>query len=110
MLTRFALPLVMRRLIAMRRLGRWRKGKRMMTIEERVELYAKAAHDAVGQRRKYTGEPYWMHTAAVAEAVKESGGTPEMVAAAHLHDTVEDRSEEHTSELQSRPHLVCRLL
>src|SRR3989442_10747763 len=27
-------------------------------------------------------------------------------AAAHL----EQRSEEHTSELQSRPHLVCRLL
>src|SRR3989442_10043183 len=24
--------------------------------------------------------------------------------------TLEDRSEEHTSELQSRPHLVCRLL
>src|SRR5690554_7106049 len=23
---------------------------------------------------------------------------------------IEDRSEEHTSELQSRPHLVCRLL
>src|SRR3989442_11922510 len=23
---------------------------------------------------------------------------------------LEDRSEEHTSELQSRPHLVCRLL
>src|SRR3989442_8424650 len=29
-----------------------------------------------------------------------------------LHDTRPelDRSEEHTSELQSRPHLVCRLL
>src|SRR5690554_7473700 len=25
-------------------------------------------------------------------------------------DTPEERSEEHTSELQSRPHLVCRLL
>src|SRR5690554_7616131 len=25
-------------------------------------------------------------------------------------DKVSDRSEEHTSELQSRPHLVCRLL
>src|SRR5690554_7214001 len=25
-------------------------------------------------------------------------------------DDVPDRSEEHTSELQSRPHLVCRLL
>src|SRR3989442_7196926 len=24
--------------------------------------------------------------------------------------TLENRSEEHTSELQSRPHLVCRLL
>src|SRR3989442_7020318 len=24
--------------------------------------------------------------------------------------SVEERSEEHTSELQSRPHLVCRLL
>src|SRR3989442_6435476 len=27
-----------------------------------------------------------------------------------LHGHVEVRSEEHTSELQSRPHLVCRLL
>src|SRR5690554_7001360 len=26
------------------------------------------------------------------------------------HDGVGGRSEEHTSELQSRPHLVCRLL
>src|SRR3989442_9439209 len=27
-----------------------------------------------------------------------------------LGDAFADRSEEHTSELQSRPHLVCRLL
>src|SRR3989442_2518215 len=27
-----------------------------------------------------------------------------------IHDTSQVRSEEHTSELQSRPHLVCRLL
>src|SRR2546422_5656457 len=26
------------------------------------------------------------------------------------HDVMQDRSEEHTSELQSRLHLVCRLL
>src|SRR5436305_7997325 len=26
------------------------------------------------------------------------------------HARIENRSEEHTSELQSRPHLVCRLL
>src|SRR3989442_11927836 len=27
-----------------------------------------------------------------------------------LHNLADPRSEEHTSELQSRPHLVCRLL
>src|SRR3989442_9079484 len=27
-----------------------------------------------------------------------------------IEDPIEYRSEEHTSELQSRPHLVCRLL
>src|SRR5690554_7525667 len=31
-------------------------------------------------------------------------------AAAHSRTFKEGRSEEHTSELQSRPHLVCRLL
>src|SRR5690554_3861817 len=29
---------------------------------------------------------------------------------ADLDEELDDRSEEHTSELQSRPHLVCRLL
>src|SRR3989442_6912891 len=28
----------------------------------------------------------------------------------HAEGGIEHRSEEHTSELQSRPHLVCRLL
>src|SRR5690554_7604822 len=28
----------------------------------------------------------------------------------YLHSELRRRSEEHTSELQSRPHLVCRLL
>src|SRR5690554_5852295 len=62
--------------------------------------------------------------AAVAASIEESGG---VARSAHL-DTTDpqqhgdvvaqtvdafgrlDRSEEHTSELQSRPHLVCRLL
>src|SRR5690625_6060184 len=35
---------------------------------------------------------------------------PETTAYPHLAGAVEDRSEEHTSELQSRGHLVCRLL
>src|SRR3712207_8434781 len=35
------------------------------------------------------------------------GGDP---AAAYIEDSNGDRSEEHTSELQSRQYLVCRLL
>src|SRR6266498_4358821 len=39
------------------------------------------------------------------------GGAGERGAAPiHERSTVIPRSEEHTSELQSRPHLVCRLL
>src|SRR2546422_7805275 len=36
--------------------------------------------------------------------------TIEMLGAGYNIYVVEDRSEEHTSELQSRLHLVCRLL
>src|SRR5438874_10467346 len=40
------------------------------------------------------------------------GGSPPVLLAAVLHGrtTPEERSEEHTSELQSRRDLVCRLL
>jgi len=49
------------------------------------------AHEAhIGHKRKYTGEPYTYHLASVASIIQEVSGTPEMVAAAWLHDTVED--------------------
>src|SRR5690554_8221022 len=35
---------------------------------------------------------------------------PEFMPESYLEDGAAVRSEEHTSELQSRPHLVCRLL
>lgn len=57
----------------------------------RAALYSRAAHQAVGQRRKYTGEHYYHHPKAVADMVSTAVGvTPEMVAAAYLHDVVED--------------------
>ena len=60
-------------------------------IIERAALFSRAAHQAVGQRRKYTGEPYWQHPVAVAETVSAvEMATPEMIAAAHLHDVLED--------------------
>ena len=45
---------------------------------------------AVGQVRKYTGEPYYVHPREVASIVKDNGGDEAMIAAAHLHDVVED--------------------
>ncbi len=62
-----------------------------MDIVRKAQVYAMAAHAAVGQRRKYTGEPYIVHPAEVAKIVAGvPGATPNMVAAAWLHDVVED--------------------
>jgi (p)ppGpp synthase/HD superfamily hydrolase len=60
-------------------------------------MFATAAHAAVGQLRKYTFEPYIVHPAEVAEIVASVGGSDAQVAAAWLHDTVEDTGV--TSEL-----------
>jgi (p)ppGpp synthase/HD superfamily hydrolase len=59
-------------------------------IVERARLFATAAHAAVSQTRKYTGEPYIVHPIAVAELVRSVSDTPEMLAAALLRDVVED--------------------
>ena len=60
------------------------------TLVERARVFATAAHAAVGQLRKYTYEPYIVHPAEVASIVGRVSHTPEMLAAAWLHDTVED--------------------
>jgi (p)ppGpp synthase/HD superfamily hydrolase len=51
-------------------------------------MLAIRAHE--GQRRKYTGEPYSVHPIGVSKIVETVDHTPEMVAAALLHDVVED--------------------
>jgi (p)ppGpp synthase/HD superfamily hydrolase len=67
---------------------------RMDTLEQRALEFAKAAHEAVDHRRKYSKEPYIVHPLAVAELVKRVPHTPEMITAALLHDTVEDTQVE----------------
>ncbi|MFI6374974.1 HD domain-containing protein [Streptomyces sp. NPDC050546] len=52
-----------------------------------VEAIARAAHD--GQTDK-AGRPYAEHLRAVAEGVRERGGDEDQIAAAWLHDAVED--------------------
>ena len=53
-------------------------------------IFATAAHAAVGQKRKYSGDDYIVRPARVANTVSEAGGSDEMIAAAWLHDVVED--------------------
>src|SRR3712207_8934273 len=49
--------------------------------------------------------------AAAAELMRRAGAVaPRILAVLNGTETPEDRSEEHTSELQSRQYLVCRLL
>jgi (p)ppGpp synthase/HD superfamily hydrolase len=59
---------------------------RMLTLAE-VEALARAAHE--GQTDK-AGRPYAEHLRAVAEGVRARGGSEQQIAAAWLHDSVED--------------------
>jgi (p)ppGpp synthase/HD superfamily hydrolase len=62
----------------------------MSELVQKARLFAANAHAAVKQCRKYTNEPYIMHPYRVASLVSTVPHTDEMLAAAWLHDTVED--------------------
>src|SRR3989442_8867753 len=76
---------------------------------ERLEILAPREGSPIAEIRAYRGEsgsryfeiPASMHQS----VVRRFKAMAKMRRARPL-----DRSEEHTSELQSRPHLVCRLL
>jgi (p)ppGpp synthase/HD superfamily hydrolase len=82
-----------------------------MTRIEQAKQFAHEAHDSIKQVRKYTGEPYWVHTDEVAgivaaaltdgnQAINLTGNRSavilspteieDAVCAAHLHDVIED--------------------
>ena len=60
------------------------------SLEEQARRFATEAHASAGQRRKYTDEPYIVHPAAVVELVRSVSHDDALLAAAWLHDTVED--------------------
>ena len=62
----------------------------MSNLVENARQFAIQSHQRIDQRRKYTGQPYEVHLKSVAELVREVCDDPEMIAAAWLHDTVED--------------------
>ncbi|WP_456404911.1 HD domain-containing protein [Thiolapillus sp.] len=67
----------------------------MSDLVKQARIFATSAHQRIDHRRKYTQQPYEVHLKAVAALVKEVGGSDEMIAAAWLHDTVEDTPATH---------------
>lgn len=68
----------------------------MDNLVSRAMQFATAAHEAIGQKRKYTGAPYITHPAAVVAILMSvpphtvTTVSDEVLAAAWLHDVVED--------------------
>lgn len=60
--------------------------------EARQSPHALAAerHNATGAIRRHSGEPYIVHPEGVAKIARAYGGNKAEIAAAYLHDTVED--------------------
>lgn len=60
------------------------------SLEEKARRFACHVHAQANQRRKYTNAPYIVHPGAVAELVRTVRTDETMLAAAWLHDTLED--------------------
>jgi len=59
-------------------------------LVHRAREFATQAHRRIDQRRKYSKQAYEVHLKAVADLVASATDDQEMIAAAWLHDTVED--------------------
>ena len=64
----------------------------MSELVKRASDYATRAHQRIDQRRKYSKQPYHVHLEAVAKTVAGVTDDQEAIAAAWLHDTVNDES------------------
>ena len=62
----------------------------MNDLVRKARTFATEQHKRIDQRRKYSNQPYNVHLKAVAKIVGTVSEDQEMIAAAWLHDTVED--------------------
>src|SRR2546422_3692090 len=80
-----------------------------------TEIYTLSLHDALpiwlapGMTFWSMTMPFWVLSLSTS-AVTSFGGTTASLSPCTIRPEDGQRSEEHTSELQSRLHLVCRLL
>jgi hypothetical protein len=61
-----------------------------LTLVDRARAFSIEAHTRIDHRRKYSHQPYSDHLASVARIVGSVTDNEEMIAAAWLHDVVED--------------------
>lgn len=59
---------------------------------EKAKMASKEAHESISQKRKYVDKPYYTHPHAVAELVSQVTDDEHVIAAAYLHDVIEDVS------------------
>jgi hypothetical protein len=82
----------------------------MSDLIKQARAFATQAHQRIGHRRKYTKQPYEVHLKAVAQTVSSVTDDAEMIAAAWLHDTVEDTSATHHDIEQTFGKQIARLV
>src|SRR3989442_8599678 len=90
---------------------RWRASARVMGPQHSTSVIVRVmAKPSTARRARVAATT--ASTQDYLAAIYDLGGSGKPVIGARLakHMSVSARSEEHTSELQSRPHLVCRLL
>jgi len=83
-------------------------------INEADDLITKAEEFATkkhkGQTRKFSGEPYIVHPKQVAKNVAKAGGSDEQIAAAWLHDTIEDTATTYKELVDEFGSTVAKLV
>ena len=67
----------------------------MTDILTRARDYASYAHERINHKRKYTGQPYQVHLKSVVQILRQVTDDQDLLAAAWLHDTVEDTKATH---------------
>ncbi len=67
----------------------------MTDLLARARDYASYAHARINHKRKYTGQPYQVHLKSVVQILAQVTNDADMLAAAWLHDTVEDTEATH---------------
>lgn len=82
----------------------------MSPLERAAKEFATQRHGEINQVRKYTGEPYICHPASVVKIVRSVPHTDEMIAAAWLHDTIEDTETSLIEIIDNFGHAVGSLV